>query len=370
MTAPFPYTMTYDSITVVLDGETHVVQRGTPNFFSLQRAIIEERWGEVPKHVNVAISLENWTQGKFSVDGDIVYYDGDPVPESLNNRIINMASKGESPAVLFNFWERLQRNPSFRSVQQLWPFLQHEGIPLTEDGCFLAYKSVRSDYKDHHTGSIDNSPGTTHEMPRNKISDDPRKSCHYGFHVGARSYAEYFGDIDKHIVICKVDPEHVVCVPYDNSMQKMRVCKYEVIGLQGGDLPSTTFDTRTEQEAFMDNVIPLTDWDESDDDEEEEDFGLANSIMDEVRESEPEDEDRENFEDEEDFEDDDEGDEDEEGEKEKNIADMDIQELFKVSLSDLRSYAAHELKIIGASKIPGGKSALIMKIVELRQTNK
>ena len=52
------------------------------------------------------------------------------------------------------------------------------------------------------------------------------------------------------IVVCRVDPEHVVCVPKDASYAKVRVCEYLVVGHFGQALPSTTMAEETvEQEA-------------------------------------------------------------------------------------------------------------------------
>ena len=82
------------------------------------------------------------------------------------------------------------------------------------------------------------------QMPRNKISDDPRVACHEGLHCGNLAYVRDFGGTDggKRIVIVRVDPADVVCVPYDSSMHKVRVCKYTVVGNYSGQpLPSTTF---------------------------------------------------------------------------------------------------------------------------------
>jgi len=49
------------------------------------------------------------------------------------------------------------------------------------------------------------------------------------------------------------------------------------------------------------------------------------------------------------------------------IDNMPMHDLFDVSLSDLRSYAAKSLHIVGASKIAGGKSALIDTIMQHRK---
>ncbi len=236
-----PFTMTQDTITVVIDGKPFTTQAGTLQYHGLRAAIFAEDWASVPKHITLTGALQQWLGDKFVVDGDTISLDGAQLPKSLNTRIWEMARGGESPGPLFAFYERLARNPSKRSVDQLFDFLKHAGIPIEPDGTFLAYKGVQADFLDAHSGTFDNSPGQTHKMPRNQISDDPRHACHEGFHVGALSYAKNFA---SRTVIVRVDPEHVVSVPYDYSCQKMRVCEYTVIGQwvdTDASMPSTTF---------------------------------------------------------------------------------------------------------------------------------
>ena len=366
MTAP-PYTLTNESITVVWNGSPHTVQKGSPNFLALRQAILDENWGEIQNHLTVKKSLQEWAKEKFTIVDNTVLYEGEPLPEALNNRILSMAANNEDPRMLFRFWERLKKNPSFRSVTQLWNFMSIAGIPITEDGCILAYKAVRSDYKDMYSGEFDNSPGRINKMPRNKISDDPKLPCHEGFHVGALSYAENFGSGSRKLVICKIDPENVVCIPYDSDFRKMRVCEYEVIGHHGVQLPSTTFVEdkydRHEEKNLEDSLFDESE-DENEDENEDESF--------------PEDD-----EDDGDDTDDEETEEIEETEAVKpeksnskiaikvtkefsKIHSMNHVELLERSLDELRKYATHCLKIVGASKIPGGKVALIHHIIKVR----
>jgi hypothetical protein len=53
------------------------------------------------------------------------------------------------------------------------------------------------------------------------------------------------------IVVCRVDPEHVVCVPKDASYAKVRVCEYLVIGNFGQALPSTTIADMQKKARFV-----------------------------------------------------------------------------------------------------------------------
>ncbi len=347
-----PFTFTNESITVVWEGKPHVVQKGAPQFAALRKAIISEDWDAVPKCLTVAKSLQEWAKGKFTVQGNVFSYEGRPMPANLNERVLAMATKNLDPTPVLNFWERLSKNPSYRSVEQLWEFLQHKGIPLTEDGCFLAYKGVRTDFKDQHSGTFDNSPGAKNEMPRNQISDDPRVECHEGFHVGALEYAKSFA---SRVVVCKVDPENVVSVPYDHSAQKMRVCKYEVIGNHNGShLPSTVFipDENDPTEADVTNREYESEDDDPDYDPESDPLLESEEQMKEIvnkpkkETKEPKRASKKGY---------------------AKLDKMDMEKLMEQSIEDLRKYAGKGLEITGASKIPGGKVALVSKILEVRK---
>jgi hypothetical protein len=364
MTTAPAYTITNESISIVWEGKPHVVKKGTSNFTGLRDAIMLEEWDTIPNFLSITKALSNWAKGDFSVDGNTVKYKGEELPSSLNKRILQMVSEGQDPAIFCKFWERLQKNPSFRSVGQLWGFLEHENLPLTSDGHFLAYKSVRTDYRDHHSGQFDNHPGVINEMPRNKISDDPDLTCHDGFHVGAYDYASQTWS-NARIVICKVDPENVVCVPKDSSKQKMRVCKYEVIGNYGDKMPSTVIedadiDTTPEEGAddFEDNdddsveeIRPT----EEDSDEElpfvvgqpESVGGAATPVAVPAIPTE-------------------EKAKKEQKRKKHKFDELGVDKLMEKPIDELRQYAGKTLQIVGASKIPGGKTALVSRICDVR----
>ncbi len=333
----FPYTITNSTVTVIVEGETYVVKRGAVNFDKLQAAILDNDWKAVPSFLTVAKTITEWSSGDFKlVDGKILHKTKE-VPKGLHERLLAMVTEGSDPKSLMRFWERLQENPSRRSVQMLFEFLQHSGIPITEDGHFLAYKGVKSDYKDSYTGTIDNSPGASPpRIPRNEVSDDPRTSCHFGYHVGALSYAQRFS---SRTIICKVDPADVVCVPYDSSQQKMRLTYYTVVGNYGGRLNDGAI---TKEEVGV----------ETKPDEAKPTEPVEAKPVRFVKDAKPK------------------------GAKPtktkpsaddfNDLAELDQVDLLNQTLDRLRKYATYGLKIVGASKIPGGKYALTTRIVEVR----
>jgi len=243
---PMPYQITNNTVMLVVDGEPHEIDSTQPNYEKLRAAVLAGDWDTVREHLTVEQAITDWTFGAFTVQNNSIYYNGEVLPAPFSQRVLKMVGKGEDPKPLMRAAERLEDNPSYRSRNQTFDFLmRNQGIPFTDDGFILFYKGVRNNFRDVHSGKFDNSPGQKLSMKRNRVSDDPTVACHFGFHVGARSYAATFGQ--GKTVICKVDPADIVCVPNDSSQQKVRVCAYEVVGLDNGKLlPDTTMDVDVE----------------------------------------------------------------------------------------------------------------------------
>lgn len=159
-----------------------------------------------------------------------LYFEGKQIGGVLCERMLQMLDEGFDLNPMEQFLRRLYKNPSRRVVEHLYAFLEYGKSPITEDGCFLAYKAVRQDFKDIHSGNFDNSVGAVLEMTRNAVDDNPQVTCSHGFHVCSFNYLPYFANANGHVMICKVDPADVVAIPIDYSNTKMRVCRYEVIG--------------------------------------------------------------------------------------------------------------------------------------------
>lgn len=344
------FNISNDSIIVVHAGKSHNVPRSAPNFNQLRLALVEERFDDVPKFLTVEDCVRSWAKGDFNVvDMHRIEYKGDALPSELCGRIIEMAGRNEDPAPFFNFWERLQRNPSARSVSQLFGFLQQVGIPIQPDGTFLAYKAVRADMMDKYTGTVDNKVGVVNEMARNKISDDPDVACHFGFHVGSQHYAEnIYGSSGDRLIICKVEPENVVCVPKNHSQQKVRVCKYEVYGHHGSTMSNTTapfepFDEHSlvvgggEGMELTDVVLP---WEEDMPPSTPDQLAGQDATVTPTGVVVPH--------------------------RFEKFNTMSYELLMKESIEGLREYAGAGLRIVGASKIPGGKLALVKRILDVR----
>jgi hypothetical protein len=230
----FPRIVTTRSCTITFEGSTLTIKSDDPAYDTLIKAIGDEDWDALPSLMSPATAVKNLSDGRLRVDGGQVYLtdeDGNEfeVPGSLNDCIILHIDKNLDLGGLVNFAVNLQDNPSRRSVQQLFGWLETANLTITDDGHFLAYKAVKEDFTDCHTGTVDNSPGQRVRIARNRVDDDPTRHCSHGFHVAAWDYVATGPMQGDKIVQVKVNPRDVVAVPTDYNSTKMRVHDYLVM---------------------------------------------------------------------------------------------------------------------------------------------
>lgn len=170
----------------------------------------------------------------LTLKGGQIYYQGMAVASTLSSRIVAMVEEGFPLTNMVKFIENLYRNPSNQVVERLYEFLEQGKNPITENGTFLAYKAVRDDYKDIHSGTFDNSIGAEPTVPRHRVDEDSDRTCSYGLHVCSFDYLPFFSHADGHVMVCEVDPADVVAIPRDYNNTKMRVCRYKVIAEHEG----------------------------------------------------------------------------------------------------------------------------------------
>lgn len=254
------------TITCVADGKIYTIQRDHPESKQILRAIRQQLGADqVVALFDKIKAMAAYMGNSVEVMGNTVYCRGEEVHNVVAERILKFMGEGLPHEPLVAFLERLFANPSRRSVEQLYKFLEHKNLPITPDGKFLAYKAIRHDWTDKHSGKFLNTVGAVLSMPRNKVDDNPDSHCSYGFHVGSIEYVESFacgygsagGD---RIVIVEVDPADVVSVPNDCSCQKVRCCKYKVVAEYTGLLP---------EGLVRDSSAPYEEPEEYDDDEVE-----------------------------------------------------------------------------------------------------
>jgi hypothetical protein len=228
------------------DGSFHTINSNTLGFDETLNAVLAN---DVATATAAAVPLNTVAarlaavDPAFGTDGDTVTRNGKSLPNRLSDLLLSYARQGsDSLTALGQFITRLDANPSRRSVDSLFDWIDANNLSLTADGLIVGYKGVSRDdraYKSVHSGTafvngvmhkgqIPNAVGDVITMPRNEVQDDPNVACHYGLHVGSHGYASGFG---QHLLTVTVDPADVVSVPTDCGAAKMRVCRYTVVAV-------------------------------------------------------------------------------------------------------------------------------------------
>lgn len=223
-----PYIMTGESLTVIINGKSLTMNSDNPSFKDTLKALKNEDYIKVEQLFDTSHAIKDYVDGNIEVKDGVLYYKGDAVHNYCVDKIIEFMSEELPYEPLLRFFEKLMENPSRRSVDELYRFLEHKQMPITKTGNFLAYKSVKKDYTDWYSGKFSNTVGSTLEMARNRVCDDAQIGCSYGFHAGSLEYAESFGN-GGHLMVVEIDPKDVVSVPNDCDCQKLRTAKYKVV---------------------------------------------------------------------------------------------------------------------------------------------
>jgi hypothetical protein len=243
-TKPVSFIITDNTITVSLDGRTHMVARTDANADKLIAALRGKRFEEVPELVSAALKIEKYSDGNFKVADGCVYVDGEEVHGLLASKIVEFSDQGLPYQGLVRFARNVRKNPDERAVNDLYDFLEANKHPITDDGCFIAYKRVRKNFKDIHTGTMDNSVGQVVSMARAEVDDNPEQTCSRGLHAAAFQYASsHIGSSGDPILELKIAPQSVVAIPIDYNQQKMRVCEYTVLSVIDKPLECSYRDT-------------------------------------------------------------------------------------------------------------------------------
>jgi len=248
----FPYLIQGKNIVVIIDNQPHTITSSHIGYEKLKQAIKDDDWNMVKQVIDPVKEILNYGSGHVAVQGSKVFYKEREMSGVLTARLIDMYQEGFPVEPLILFMENLMSNPSKRAVEELYGFLEKGNLPLTPDGHFLAYKKVRQDFLDIHSGTMSNAPGNVVEMERNAVDDDQNRTCSTGLHFCSKEYLNHFGGHDSRTVILKINPADVVSIPADYNSTKGRTCRYEVIG-ELGVHPDEAFIAPVQTEAAKSN---------------------------------------------------------------------------------------------------------------------
>lgn len=251
-------------LVVFIDGKQYTINASDNQFTSAVNAFKSEEWDTLQDILNPTKKIQSLyaKYEQIEVKDGNVFVNDEPVNSLIAERIIQFLDNGIDCVPVFKFFIKLQNNPSKRAVDELYTFLEHKNLPITDNGNFLAYKAVRADYLDVHSGKFSNVVGEVLSMPRNKVDDNKENGCSYGFHAGTLEYASGFKPYNGKMMIVEIDPSDVVSIPTDSECQKLRTCRYKVVGEYEDTLTKPLYESKFQTELDQD-IWP---------DEDDEDF--------------------------------------------------------------------------------------------------
>lgn len=237
----------FSGATVIFnDGTTQVIGSDNANYGKVVAGLLggnltDEELLELISPFELIYKKLTKLSERVSRKGMRLFFDGDPVANALAQHIIKIMDEGapeEEWQAYIRFWEKVATNPSTKSQDELFLFIEKHGLLLTPDGDAVFYKSTRRDGSSTYAGygivdgveyenaNLKNHVGAVVEIPRSMVDGNRGIACSVGLHVGDFSYASTYSD---RLWTVLVNPRDVVSVPSDANERKIRVCRYTVV---------------------------------------------------------------------------------------------------------------------------------------------
>lgn len=243
MTSNLSYIIEDYRIVLYVDGKQHVINEDDVIIDDLKQLLLSDcdnKYEPVKLLLNELYSFLENIGDDVIIKNDSIYIDGLCVEKSIGRLIENLYNDDKDIDPLINFIRNVRENPNKNIINEICAFIEKSyddgGFTITDNGYIIAYKHVRMDYKDIHSGLFDNGVGTTVEMNRNDVCSDRNVTCAAGLHFCSFSYLNNYKSYNGgRTMILEIDPKHIVSIPEDYRNAKGRCCKYKVVGEMGID---------------------------------------------------------------------------------------------------------------------------------------
>jgi hypothetical protein len=219
------HVLTPKSLTVVLrDGTKDVIKtfEASSNEYSEGVSFIRKK---TPKKL-VGL-VEKKAPAGVKLNKDAVWFNDEKLPSALATKARQFIETKLNIAPLKAFWERCKLNPSEKSRQHLYRFVDKYGVTIIDQGEYagfmLLYKGVNHNMTSHHDGKTLHTFGEPTAVDRDQCEFTEHNGCGYGLHSAPFEYVRTHYSQGTIIEVI-VDPADVTSVPSNES--KMRSWRY------------------------------------------------------------------------------------------------------------------------------------------------
>lgn len=217
-----------NTVSVYINGEYFTADSTQPNFKALVAELRKK-----PRDVDAIMALVDIptfmaaiTCGRVEIGTNELRFKGEPVTGYMAEKLVAMLDSQEELDSWAAFMDNVMDNPDPSVRDDLYKWMEVGKMPITPDGHLIAFKKVRSDFKDVHSGRFDNSPGQELEMDRALCDPNRNNTCSTGFHFCSVGYLSGFSG--ERVVVVRINPRDVTAIPADYNNQKARCCRYVV----------------------------------------------------------------------------------------------------------------------------------------------
>lgn len=229
------YIKTADGYSGMANGKPFSVSMDHPNIEQIVEAIKNNNQTIIHDLINRSVQLKaamTVTHPRVFIDDEagVVLFDNVPIVDVLTNRVFEMIQDGFDVCPMVNFIDNLYQNPSKKTIDRIYDWLEAGRMPITEDGHFIAYKRVNYDYTSFYDNKTKHNLLTVVSMPRFACDDRHETVCSTGLHFCSQEYLSNYFSGQGRVLILKVNPADVVSIPIEYGTSKGRACKYFVLG--------------------------------------------------------------------------------------------------------------------------------------------
>jgi hypothetical protein len=244
------------NVTVYVGAKPYTIDRDHCNYDTVLDRLRTKEYDDLEELLDIPKAIASASKGKVIIENGSVYYNGKEIHNVIAERILDFMNEGFPFEPLALFLENLLQNPLESAIKELYLFLESGKLPITDDGCFLAYKKVDENFQSYHAspdGSHLGHPiGGIVSMPREDVDDCRDRTCSRGLHFCSLSYLSCYSGGSGKVIIVKINPRDVVAIPSDYNNAKGRASQYEVMAEYDAE-------NREEADAFEDSYVDTQD---------------------------------------------------------------------------------------------------------------
>lgn len=223
------YIINKDSVTLTYQDEVYTTDKSNANFKEIIELILEQNYSAAVNLFSPSAAISNWVDGLLEVRDDRIFYDNFEIKGKFVEKIIKHAQNDLDVASFLKFLKLTMEQEDVEVRNRLLDFAADDTIDFSDEGYVIAFKNVRGDYYDKHSGKFRNMVGDKPSVPRSSVDANHNTTCSTGLHVCSFKYlVRCWGTSGRNMVV-HVNPKDFVAIPYDYDDSKARVSTYTVV---------------------------------------------------------------------------------------------------------------------------------------------